>query len=575
MMRYLWVLIVTGLISLSTSGSLWAANWNSGNNGNKTLQHQKAVNIFVPQDIKTKFQELPALQREASCKNPERIKYANHIKELLGKQPPKKLVGLNSRMDNANGIEAYKQIKLLRQAVTILNTEAVFLNDEEAKELILSGLNHWAKNQALLNTFDCKKNKCKHAWQSKDGQDLAPILDHTTVETLVNELLYTYYASVVAFRPEDPRHKTIQSWFKIWQSRTRGVARKSQGIGLGFGRRLPQLYKAILDGKLDCSGQNCAKPIVKQILALIDRTVNDDGSLKFHTERGDRALYYHSSGLGTATVGLEIAKFFKVEIPDGLDARIEKAGELFYSGFNDHSYMDKWAKNANRGRATKGKQFFNDDLSFIQTNGSWYFIFALRYPNSNIAKNLDKLIKPQSKAQLMDVRWGVGLGCVYRALTKINLSQAALAQSKSQPNTPITEPAADNQVGTPAYQCSFNVSKSGKDGKGNAYSYEMASGKLTIKDRAISFGLAEWSSGKGDPGLFSKQSSLSVKNRSELDGEIEIYGTKKANKVLTLVTLNGYEKTSSQNSKFGIEGSHTFDVGKSKWLWEISGCEEK
>ena len=50
-----------------------------------------------------------------------------------------------------------------------------------------------------------------------------------------------------------------------------------------------------------------------------------------------------------------------------------------------------------------------------------------------------------------------------------------------------------------------------------------------------------WSSGKGDPNLFTQQSSLSVKNGSQLDGEIEIYGTKKATKVLKLFTSNGYE----------------------------------
>ena len=96
--------------------------------------------------------------------------------------------------------------------------------------------------------------------------------------------------------------------------------------------------------KNKCDEPKCARSIAKQILALIDKTVNNDGSLKFHTERGDRALYYHSSGLGTATVGLEIARFFELEIPYDLDTRIERAGELFYSGFNDHAYMDKWAK---------------------------------------------------------------------------------------------------------------------------------------------------------------------------------------------------------------------------------------
>ena len=568
-----WGHILSGLISLGMLSNVWAANWNSGTNDTRAPQHQKTLSTFIPPEIKSAFQDLSMNQREASCRNPERDKYENHVLDLLSETPPEKLIGLNSRMDNASGIKAFNDIKKFRQAITILNTEAVFLDDNEAKELILSGLDHWAKDQALLDTFDCKNNRCKHAWQSKDGQDPAPILDHTTVETLVTELRYAYYASVVAFKPEDPRHKTIQAWFKRWQSRTRGVAKKSKGIGLGFGRRLPQLYEAMLNGKIECDEPKCARPIAKQILALIDKTVNNDGSLKFHTERGDRALYYHSSGLGYATVGLEIAKFFELEIPRDLETRIERAGELFYSGFNDHAYMDKWAKNANRGRATKGKQFFNDDLSFVQTNGSWYFIFALRYPKSSIAKNLDKLIKPQSKAQLMDLRWGVGLGCVYRAIANKDVTSTAIVQSKSLPESPLKTLISDNQGETETYQCRFTVSKSGKDKQGSAYGYEMASGKITIKDNLINFGPAVWSSGKGDPDLFSKQSGLSVKNGSQLDGEIEIYVTKKATNVRKLFTSNGYEPRTQENQEFGIQGVHIFDVGRSKWLWEISGCE--
>lgn len=186
--------ILTGLISLGMLSNVWAANWNSGTSNTRTPQQQENINAFIPAEIKSKFQDLSVGQRAASCKNPERFKYENHVKELLGQTPPKKLIGLNSRMDNARSIKAYNDIKLFREAITILNTEAVFLDDKEAKELILSGLDHWAKDQALLDTFDCKNNRCKHAWQSKDGQDLAPILDHTTVETLVNELRYAYYA---------------------------------------------------------------------------------------------------------------------------------------------------------------------------------------------------------------------------------------------------------------------------------------------------------------------------------------------------------------------------------------------
>ena len=118
----------------------------------------------------------------------------------------------------------------------------------------------------------------------------------------------------------------------------------------------------------------------------------------------------------------------------------------------------------------------------------------------------------------MDLRWGVGLGCVYRAIANKDVTSTAIVQSKSLPESPLKKLISDNQGETETYQCRFEVSKSGKDKQGSAYGYEMASGKITIKDNLINFGPAVWSSGKGDPDLFSKQSSLSVKNGSQLDG---------------------------------------------------------
>ena len=74
-------------------------------------QHQKTMSAFIPPEIKSAFQDLSTNQREASCKNPERDKYENHLKDLLSETPPEKLIGLNSRMDNASGIKAFNDIK--------------------------------------------------------------------------------------------------------------------------------------------------------------------------------------------------------------------------------------------------------------------------------------------------------------------------------------------------------------------------------------------------------------------------------------------------------------------------------
>ena len=82
----------------------------------------------------------------------------------------------------------------------------------------------------------------------------------------------------------------------------------------------------------------------------------EDGSIKNRTTRGNRGLWYHHTGLIETIVTLEMARKHGLKIPSSLEQRIERAGEIFIRGFEDHSYMDKWAEVAYRGVFTPGNK---------------------------------------------------------------------------------------------------------------------------------------------------------------------------------------------------------------------------
>ena len=116
----------------------------------------------------------------------------------------------------------------------------------------------------------------------------------------------------------------------------------------------------------------------KKALQALDKIVLEDGSIKDRTTRGNRGLWYHHTGLIETIVTLEMARKHGLKIPSSLEHRIEKAGEIFIRGFEDHSYMDKWAKIAYRGVFTP-EQNFRKDLNLPNGN-AWLYIFSYRYP---------------------------------------------------------------------------------------------------------------------------------------------------------------------------------------------------
>ena len=169
-----------------------------------------------------------------------------------------------------------------------------------------------------------------------------------------------------------------------------------------------------------CISGDCPKKLIKKLVQSLNRLVLEDGSLKDRTTRGDRALHYHNEAMFEVIITLEMARKFEVDIPQSLHERVKKAGNIFVNGFFDHTFMDKWAKEAFNAKYTPGKQRYKKDLNKLNYGTSWYFIFAYRYPDSTLAKRINELFHDGTRAARRDNAIGVGLGCVYRALTQAN-----------------------------------------------------------------------------------------------------------------------------------------------------------
>ena len=109
---------------------------------------------------------------------------------------------------------------------------------------------------------------------------------------------------------------------------------------------------------------------------------------------------------------------FSATVPESLEQRLERAGEIFIRGFEDHSYMDKWASKAHNSVFTLGKQDFRDNLKLPNGN-AWLFIFSYRYPNTEFTQKLDRILSQYPRNGRYDGYVGFGLGCIYATAKEV------------------------------------------------------------------------------------------------------------------------------------------------------------
>ena len=124
-------------------------------------------------------------------------------------------------MDNWRKVEGAYSRDVFKEYADAVTYASVSENDD-LKEFLFDKLFFWAKSKALAETKQCYTNSnknsilkdCEGEWSDPDGRDLAPIKDATVTLEIVMGLNYIYNLNFSEYKTEDPRHKTINEWFR-------------------------------------------------------------------------------------------------------------------------------------------------------------------------------------------------------------------------------------------------------------------------------------------------------------------------------------------------------------------------
>ena len=433
------ILLVSCLMVIfAISGSAFAKNWNTSNestlaDGNKDKKLFKSAEhgidwenqsskvsslnqLFYPKEILAGFSKISQSKKMEFCK------FKGDISQLNSIKLPKYVSGLNSRMKGSKNVFGVNETAEFVRIFNNLAAKSYFFSDNTLANELIEILYNVAKKRLLTGNKMCVKNGriiCKMDWNDKEGLDKTGIRDSYFVYNRVLIMAYVYHSYLYNEEIQDNRHQVIENWFDYFIKE--GKKPKFE-LGQHGGWSIPAIaYRLIKNRSINgkCFGSDCTR-ILDQIFLNIDEKISDDGSIYPNTYRGDRALYYHNDAINEALILLEIGRSFGYTPPQSLIMKIERSILLFIKGYENHSFMDKWANEGIKGRVRPGVQDFGGgEKSFNNnSNSSWYHIFTYRYPASKASRILiNEYGVHQPHKTNSDMRWGLSYKCPYNLLS--------------------------------------------------------------------------------------------------------------------------------------------------------------
>jgi len=416
--------VILAFFAILMSSTSWAANWNeasikSNNNGFSEPSDGRPTTYVVPNDVLDKFTGADKKIKEVMCSVRGTFVY-EEMAEIVA-NPPIRIKGLNSAMNNIPKVEGISEtgkfVARFGEAVT-----DAFVNRDKKSEELLENLYRWAKANALSGTWNCWADKnCGGYWAKKDGSDPAPSHDIDQSYLAVHSLAYGYFFSLASFKPNDPRHVTIQNYLSKYSTSPKGAGKGHYVASLHTGMNWIELLFQQRAG-------NVNKKTIAKIIESNNKELLNDGSIDKRTTRGIRALHYHYVTLNEIMINMEIANRYGVEIPKEMHKKIEKAADLFVKGYRDYKYMNKWAKVAYNRPYRPNQQIFQPVMTQKPGGKSWMYIFQYRYPSSPVSNELKVILKNAGSAA-SDSAVGLGYGCIYAVVLESN-SPGYLAESR-------------------------------------------------------------------------------------------------------------------------------------------------
>ena len=367
---------------------------------------------FISDEINSQFKELPKQHKMQACG------FQNYRPKWdeIDKNLAQKIKGYNSRMDNWRVVEGAYSRKVFQEYSSAI-TYSMVSEDEDLKERLFDKLYQWAVSDALTSTIICYSRnpnrrllpECEGEWSDKDGKDLAPVKDATVSIEIAIGLNYIYGAFFKDYKVDDSRHRKINEWLKKWHKRYPVYNDFYWGNSVGWS--FPNIFAKHQTGK-------DYKILINKVIEGANKWIQKDGSLKDRTTRGNRALWYHSSGLGEAFMILELAYASNLKLPKNFEPKLLKAVELWHKAMLDNSAITVWAKKGHNAQFDPNNPDYQkySRLDVISFNGIWFHVFQYRYPSHPTAKFIKEQMSPQARSLKTDGYLGFGVGCIYNAL---------------------------------------------------------------------------------------------------------------------------------------------------------------
>jgi hypothetical protein len=347
--------------------------------------------------------------------------------------PVIKIQGFTSRMKDDN-VEGAKEAEKFVGVFGAHAVSALVNQDDAMKHRLIALLAKWATAGAFLKSESCvgkagqliTNGKCGE-WRVPDGSDLSSMKDATFSTFLAVGLMRAYYIALADAAPEmAAEHGAIKAWIDKISLRLK----RPQDVyfGLNMGWYWPSITLDLAAGRTKQAMQK-----LKVLEQGLIRLVNDDGSIKDRTTRGDRALWYHHSGTYEIVMSMELMRAAKMPISPKLEKKLHAAVALFVAAIDDETILDKWARERHNAKYA-GKQDWdwrwwpNEDF-----DGSWFHIYPYRYPEATAAIELRRLVPITAESATHDTDFGVGIGCIYNAATAIGGTAA-----EDPPATPLS-----------------------------------------------------------------------------------------------------------------------------------------
>ncbi len=366
---------------------------------------------LLPADVLAAIERLPENERLSFCRAPSKVEGLGLI------DPVVKIEGFTSRMiDVADKLPGVRSAEGFVGEFGANAVGALVARDDNAKAALLRVLAKWSSAGAFLKSESCVRKdhtlittgKCSE-WRKPDGSDLSSMKDATFSTFLAVGLIRAYYIALADSHPEMvAEHNAIRGW--IDQIALRLKAPTDVYFGLNMGWYWPAITYDLAAGRT-----KEAKRKLEKLGAAIVRLINDDGSIKDRTTRGDRAIWYHFTSVGEIVMSMELMRAAEIPIPAKLETRLHGAVDLFLAAVKDNRALDKWAKQAHNFEF-KGYQIW--DTSWLRGGdfaGSWLHVYPYRYPGRDASVELRRLVGQRAQSAIRDTDFGVGVGCLYNA----------------------------------------------------------------------------------------------------------------------------------------------------------------